>query len=106
MMFVAYGAGMGLVLTGISLAVALGKTAVLRWVSRAGQALEYIGGLGLLVAASYLITYNLKGLQLMATGRQSALPLWMGVGSFLVALLASVVIIAWQRQQTAGAPRA
>lgn len=90
--FIAYGAGMGLVLTGISLAVALGKTAVLRWLRAVGPALKYIGGLGLLVAGGYLITYNLRGLELFYLGRTSDLPLYVGTAAFLLAFAVTVVL--------------
>jgi cytochrome c-type biogenesis protein len=86
--FVAYGLGMGAVLTGISLAVAFGKTAVLRYVRAAGPALKFVGGLGLLVAGSYLITYNLGGLFLFQQGQNSDLPLYLGVGAFVASLAA------------------
>lgn len=86
--FIAYGAGMGLILTGISLAVALGKTAVLRWVRAAGPLLKYLGGFGLLVAGSYLIYYNLGALFLFQQGQNSDLPLYLGVGAFVASLAA------------------
>lgn len=84
--FVAYGLGMGAVLTGISLAVALGKTAVLRSVRAAGPALKVIGGLGLLIAGSYLITYNVGGLLLFQQGQNTNLPFYLGVGAFVASL--------------------
>lgn len=86
--FVAYGLGMGTVLTGISLAVAFGKTAVLRYVRAAGPALKFVGGLGLLVAGSYLITYNIGGLLLFQQGQNSYFPLYLGVGAFVASLAA------------------
>jgi len=90
--FVAYGLGMGAVLTGISVAVALGKTAVLRWVRMAGPALKYLGGLGLLAAGSYLLYYNLGGLQFMLTGQRTNLALYVGAGAFVLSLLATLLI--------------
>jgi cytochrome c-type biogenesis protein len=86
--FVAYGLGMGVVLAGISVAVALGKTAVVRLVRSAGGPLKIIGGLGLLAAGSYLIYYNLGGLQFFLAGEKTDLPLYVGVGAFLLSLLA------------------
>ncbi len=86
--FVAYGLGMGAVLTGISLAVALGKTAVLRYVRAAGPVLKVVGGLGLVIAGSYLITYNVDGLILFQQGRNANLPLYLGVGAFVASLVA------------------
>jgi cytochrome c-type biogenesis protein len=104
--FIAYGLGMGLVLTGISLAVALGKTAVLRWVRAAGPALKYVGGLGLLIAGSYLVTYNLRGLQFMASGQEDRWPFWLGLGAFLAALLTAAVLAARQRNRSREASHA
>jgi cytochrome c-type biogenesis protein len=84
--FVAYGLGMGLVLTSISFAVALGKTAVLRWLRRLSPGLKYIGGFGLLIAGSYLIYYNLRGLSFMITGRSSTWALYLAILVFGVTL--------------------
>lgn len=86
--FVAYGLGMGAVLIGISLAVALGKTAVLRYLRAAGPVLKIAGGLDLLVAGSYLITYNVGGLILFQQGQNANLPLYLGVGAFMASLIA------------------
>ena len=89
--FVAYGLGMGLVLTGVSVAVALGKTVVLRWLRAVGPALQYIGGLGLLVAGSYLIYYNLRGFRFVYL-QNPDLPVYVGLAAFVLSLLAAVAI--------------
>jgi cytochrome c-type biogenesis protein len=88
--FVSYGVGMGAVLSGISVAVALGKTVVINSLRSASGPLRYIGGLGLLVAGSYLIYYNLGGLQFFFAGEKTNLPLYVGVAVFVLALLAVI----------------
>jgi cytochrome c-type biogenesis protein len=90
--FMAYGLGMGAVLTAISLAVALGKTAIVRSLRSASGPLKYVGGFGLLLAGGYLIYYNLSGLQLFFTGQKSALPLYAGVSMFVLSLLAAITL--------------
>ena len=90
--FAAYGLGMGLVLTGVSVSVALGKKAALRRLSAAGPALQYIGGLGLLVAGSYLIYYNLRGFRFFYLQGLSQLPLYIGVAAFILSLLTALTI--------------
>lgn len=90
--FAAYGLGMGLVLTGVSVSVALGKKAALRWLRAAGPALQYIGGLGLLVAGSYLIYYNLRGFRYFYLQGLSGLPLYIGVAAFVLSLLTALAI--------------
>jgi cytochrome c-type biogenesis protein len=90
--FVSYGLGMGAVLAGISVAVALGKTAIVSSLRSASGPLKYVGGLGLLVAGSYLIYYNLGGLQFFYTGEKTDLPLYVGAGVFLLSLIAVIAL--------------
>jgi cytochrome c-type biogenesis protein len=90
--FTAYGLGMGLVLTAVSIAAALGKGAVLRWLRAAGPALQYIGGIGLLVAASYLIYYNLRGFEAFYGSGREDWPLYIGISVFLLSFVVTVFV--------------
>jgi cytochrome c-type biogenesis protein len=90
--FMAYGLGMGSVLTAVSLAAALGKGAVLRWLRAAGPALQYIGGLGLLVAGSYLIFYNLRGFTFFYSSGREEWPAYIGLAVFILSLVVAVVV--------------
>lgn len=54
-MFLAYAAGMGAVLLGVTLATALGKGVIVRWFKRTVPYVELVSGLGLLVAGGYLV---------------------------------------------------
>ena len=56
-LFLAYGAGMGLVVATAALATALASTAVLRVLRRAGAALHRVGG-GVLVASGGYVAYH------------------------------------------------
>jgi len=53
--FMAYGLGMGTVLTALSVTVALGKGAVIRWARGWTAHLRTAGALGMVVAGAYLI---------------------------------------------------
>ncbi len=97
--FVAYGLGMGLVLTGLSLAVALGKTAALRSMQAAGAFLKYVGGLGLLAAGSYLIYYNLRAFAFMYREQAASLPMYIGIASFLISLAIAMLLKMNTRRQ-------
>jgi len=84
-----YGLSMGAVLTGLSVATALGKRALLGWGRRLGRALgplvEPLGGALLLAAGGYLLYTNSGYLTFdYALGR------WLGLGAALLALLVGV----------------
>lgn len=53
--FVAYALGMGAVLLAVTVATAVGKSAVVRALRRVAPHLELVSGLGLLVAGGYLV---------------------------------------------------
>lgn len=86
--FGAYGLGMGSVLVAISLAVATGKAALVQWLRAAGPALVYVGGVGLLIAGSYLIYYNVDGMLFRYAGVERELPaIAIGVAAFIAAVV-------------------
>ncbi len=58
--FVAYGLGMGVVLAALSVAVTIGKGAVIRWLRGWTAHLRTAGALGMVVAGSYLIYVQLS----------------------------------------------
>lgn len=87
--FGAYGLGMGSLLVAISLAVATGKAALVQWLRSAGPALAYVGGVGLLIAGSYLIYYNVDGMLFRYAGVASELPaIAIGVTAFVAGAVA------------------
>lgn len=88
--FVAYGAGMGVMLIAVAVAVSAGKAALVRGLRRAAPALRYVGGLGLLAAGAYLLAYNLQGLQFRATGGINRVPTVVAVVAGLAALALAV----------------
>lgn len=53
--FVTYALGMGAVLLGVTVATAVGKSAVVRALRRVVPHLELVSALGLLVAGGYLV---------------------------------------------------
>jgi cytochrome c-type biogenesis protein len=55
MVFLAYALGMGTVLLGVTVATALGKTAIVGWFRRVLPHVELVSGVGLLVAGAYLV---------------------------------------------------
>lgn len=56
--FLAYALGMGLVIAGVSLAIALAQTAVVTWLRRAGPIIPRIGGALLAIAGAYVAYYG------------------------------------------------
>lgn len=61
--FVAYALGMGLVVLAVSVATALGKDAVARWLRRLMPHLGRVGGLGLMAAGAYLVFLEVRFLR-------------------------------------------
>ncbi len=61
--FVAYALGMGLVVLAVSLATALGKDAVARWLRGFMPHLRRVGGLGLVAAGAYLVVLEVRFLR-------------------------------------------
>jgi cytochrome c biogenesis protein CcdA len=53
--FLAYALGMGVVLLGVTVATALGKTVIIGWFRRAVPYVELASGVGLLTAGAYLV---------------------------------------------------
>lgn len=78
--FLAYGLGMGAVLTTASLLVGLGQEGVLRHLGQGGRYLGAVGALLLLLAGGYLVGYQLALLSQAPTGAR-----WMGIGLGLLA---------------------
>lgn len=76
----AYGLGMGAVLTTASLLVGLGQERVLRHLGQGGRYLGTLGTLLLLLAGGYLVGYQLAFLSQAPTGAR-----WMGIGLGLLA---------------------
>jgi cytochrome c-type biogenesis protein len=93
-MFVAYGVGMGAVLGAVSLASALGKDAVIRALRRAGRHMDLIGGLGLLLAGSYIVYYQTRFIELLLTGNSTLLPHVLGVAALLITAATARVLYA------------
>jgi cytochrome c biogenesis protein CcdA len=58
--FLAYGLGMGAVLLALSLAVALGQRAIVKWLRGLLPHVRTIGALGLILAGGYLVYYQLS----------------------------------------------
>ncbi|MDR7400300.1 MAG: cytochrome c biogenesis protein CcdA [Armatimonadota bacterium] len=58
--FAAYGLGMGVVLLGVSVALAAGKSAVLRWARRWIPHLRTAGALGMVAAGGYLVYVQIR----------------------------------------------
>ena len=92
--FIAYGVGMGVMLIAVAVTVSAGKAAVVRSLRRAAPALRYVGGLGLLAAGTYLLAYNLQGLQFRATGGSNDLPTLVAVATGVTALTLAAVLAA------------
>lgn len=57
--FVAYALGMGSILLGLSVVVAIGKEALVRYLDPISRQLRWVSAVGLVVAGSYLIYYQL-----------------------------------------------
>jgi len=102
--FIAYGAGMGVMLVAVAVAVSAGKAALVRGLRRAAPALRYVGGLGLLAAGAYLLAYNLQGLQFRATGVINRVPAVVAVVAGLAALALAAALAA--RGRARGGPAA
>lgn len=56
--FLSYALGLGSVLVLLSLSVAVGKEALVKYVKPLGGALETVGGIGLILAGGYLVYYQ------------------------------------------------
>ncbi|MCI0371192.1 MAG: cytochrome c biogenesis protein CcdA [candidate division NC10 bacterium] len=56
--FVAYGLGMASILLGLSVVVAIGKEALVRYLDPISRQLRWVSAVGLVVAGSYLIYYQ------------------------------------------------
>lgn len=97
MSFVGYGLGMGAVLTGVSLAAAFGKDALLRWMRQATRFITLAGGLGLLGAGAYLVDYQLRALEGFSGGSPSGLPFVAALSLAVIAVLASRAFSALER---------
>lgn len=76
----AYGLGMGMVLTAVSLLVGMGKEGMLKRLHQGGGYLEGLGALLLLLAGGYVVGY-----QLILIMQAPALARWMGIGLGLMA---------------------
>jgi len=61
--FLAYAVGMGLVVLAVSVATALGKDAVARWLRGLMPHLRLVGGIGLVAAGAYLVFVEVRFLR-------------------------------------------
>jgi len=84
-LFTAYGLGMGAVLMAVSVASALGKHAVIRALRHAGRYIDFIGGLGLLLAGAYMVYYQTHFIEQLLTGNSTVLPLALGSLALVIA---------------------
>lgn len=93
-MFTAYGAGMGAVLLTVSLASALGKETVIRFLKNAGRYVDWIGGLGLLLAGAYMVYYQARFIEQFLTGDATHLPLLVGLAALVITAVVARVLTA------------
>ena len=93
-MFTAYGAGMGAVLLTVSLASAFGKEAVIRSLKNAGRYVDFIGGVGLLLAGAYMVYYQIHFIEQLLTGNATLLPHVIGVAALLITAATARVLYA------------
>lgn len=93
-MFTAYGAGMGAVLLTVSLASAFGKEALIRGLRNVGRYVEFIGGVGLLLAGSYMVYYQIRFIEQLLTGKTTLLPQVVGVAALLITAATARVLYA------------
>jgi cytochrome c-type biogenesis protein len=71
LMILAYGAGMALVLTALTVTLALARGGLLRWLRRAVPYVERLAGLFLVLAGGYLVYYWTYNLRFDATGSRT-----------------------------------
>jgi cytochrome c-type biogenesis protein len=123
-LFVAYAAGMGLVVSTAAVAVALSRVGLLQQVRRAGRVMARMAGVLLVVAGGYVAWYGAWELRVLHTGagtdpvigaagrlQRGLAEAIQGVGGwgFLTLLLALLTIAGlwrWNRYQASGPPAA
>ncbi|WP_051935696.1 cytochrome c biogenesis protein CcdA [Deinococcus sp. YIM 77859] len=93
-MFTAYGAGMGAVLLTVSLASAFGKEAVIRGLRNAGRYVDFVGGVGLLLAGAYMVYSQTRFIEQFVTGNTTFLPYVIGLAALLITAVTARVLYA------------
>jgi cytochrome c biogenesis protein CcdA len=94
----AYGLGMGTVLTMVSLLVGLGQEGMLKRLRQGGEHLEQLGVLLLLLAGGYLAGYQLALIFQVPTGAR-----WLGIGLGLLAVVIGYGLRRWTMREVADA---
>ncbi len=56
-MFVVYGVGMALVLLAVTVAIALGRRTLVRWLRRSGRYVNRVAGVVLILAGAYIVWF-------------------------------------------------
>ena len=82
------------VLLTVSLASALGKETVIRFLKNAGRYVDWIGGLGLLLAGAYMVYYQARFIEQLLTGDATHLPLLVGLAALVITAVVARVLTA------------